>query len=363
VKTNPSRSRGLSVGLVGLALVGSAALSSTPAHATTPGHPAASSGAASSGGADGECLVPASRATKWRKGADTSEVSAKVKAEVSAVVASAARTSSARTSAAGALAGGATSPARAAAAGQIFVPVYIHVIHGRHKGERRIGKHAARRMFRTLKAGYSGAQDPAAGATGVTFKLRKIRINRNERWFHAAPYSRADRQMKSRLHRGKARVLNIYVNRPRSRGQLLLGYSMFPWQRASRPKLDGVTISDISLPGGRARGYNLGDTVIHETGHWLGLLHTFEGGCVGGEGGDGVADTPAEAVPSFRCDERDTCPIAEYPNPADPTGPMISAPDPIHNFMDYSYDFCMSSFTPGQNARMLALFMHYRTGR
>jgi hypothetical protein len=122
-----------------------------------------------------------------------------------------------------------------------------------------------------------------------------------------------------------------------------------------------VTISDVSLPGGRAAGYNQGDTVIHETGHWLGLLHTFEGGCVGGTGGDGVADTPAEAVPSFTCDEgRNTCDIPEYQNPADPTGPLIDLPDPIHNFMDYSYDQCYTEFTPGQAERSRDYWLEFR---
>jgi hypothetical protein len=141
-------------------------------------------------------------------------------------------------------------------------------------------------------------------------------------------------------------VLNIYVNRTAVPGQVLLGFSTFPWQRAWRRGLDGVTVSDASLPGGQALGYNHGDTVIHETGHWLGLLHTFEGGCT--EPNDLVKDTPAEGEPSITCEGvKDTCDL-----PGD---------DPVHNFMDYAVDACMNQFTAGQVSRMTDNWLAYRT--
>lgn len=300
----------------------------------------------------GVCVTGAGRPTPARGHADTPPVSAALKARVATAVHQETTTARARAARTGA-------PVLPA---QIQVPVQIHVIHGRHHGDRAISRVQARRLFYTLRAGYNGRQNSEMTPTGIIFELNAITISRNDAWFHAKPGSRADRQMKRTLHRGKRRVLNVYLNDAKSQGQALLGFARFPWLAGPYPKLDGITINVGTLPGGRARGYNLGDTIIHESGHWLGLFHTFEGGC--DAPGDYVNDTAAEGEPSFTCPRtRDTCPT-ELPSgwmPGDPEPQPVF--DPVTNFMDYSYDSCMNNFTPGQRTRMVTLFMRYRYGR
>jgi len=125
--------------------------------------------------------------------------------------------------------------------------------------------------------------------------------------------------MKTSLRRGTYSTLNLYI-RPfignaESPDRILLGHCPFPVSNPSKTDFnnDGCMVLQDTVANG-------GKTATHEVGHWFGLLHTFEGGC---EGGDGVDDTPAEATASEGCDlKRNTCPGKGY--------------DPVENFMDYS---------------------------
>ncbi len=231
-------------------------------------------------------------------------------------------------------------------AARVVIPVFVHVIKGTHRGERvPTGPDRIRKVISILNQGMAGAQSQQSTPTRYRFRLKKIDYTKRDGWYHAYFNGPRDQKMKRALHRGNARTLNLYINGGGPKNNPVLGWSRFPWQYAGAPKLDAVSVNVQGLPGGRATGYNRGDTVIHETGHWLGLLHTFEGGC--GSRGDLVVDTPAEAEASFGCDTtRDTC-----------TAPGL---DPVHNFMDYSLDRCMNRLTAGQVDRMDTAFVNWR---
>jgi hypothetical protein len=242
------------------------------------------------------------------------------------------------------------SPGQIRHSGSVTIGVYYHVVN---KGAGLANGDVPLKMLRAqidvLNAAYAGA-DPSAAATSVNtpFRFELIGVDRttNAAWFNAGLGSAEEREMKTALHVGGPNTLNFYVN---NAGGTFLGWATFPFWYASDPSMDGVVVLYASLPGGDCcdgRVYDLGDTGTHEVGHWLGLFHTFQGGCAAVYN-DFVADTPAERSPAFGCPfGRDSCPGAGV--------------DPIENFMDYSEDTCMYQFTPGQSARMEALSQLYR---
>ncbi len=219
------------------------------------------------------------------------------------------------------------------------IPVYWHVIRsgtGTANGDIPASQITA--QMNVLNAAYA--------PWGWSFSLVSTDRTTNSSWYTAGPGTTAQTQMKNALRQGGKNALNIYSS---NIGGGLLGYATFPSSYAGNPKDDGVVILFSSVPGGTAAPYNLGDTGTHEVGHWMGLYHTFQGGCAASttNGGDLVADTPAEKSAAFGCPTgRNTCSSAGN--------------DPITNFMDYTDDACMTQFTTGQDTRMDAQFTTYR---
>jgi hypothetical protein len=181
---------------------------------------------------------------------------------------------------------------------------------------------------------------------GFFFETQRVNVVANDDGFFSVLGSDEEAAMKAALRVGGPESLNIYT----TNGDVYLGWATLPFDYKFFPSYDGVVVFYATLPGTDLEfpvpdepdgliSYNLGDTATHEVGHFLGLDHTFAGGCT--HPGDKIKDTPAEAEPQFLCLPRDSC-----------VGPQFRGTDPITNFMDYVDDVCMTEFTADQAKRM-----------
>lgn len=187
-------------------------------------------------------------------------------------------------------------------------------------------------------------------ATGYSFNLVDTDFTTNDDWAAAEYQSSAEAEMKRNLKQGSYADLNLYFLSDLGGG--LLGFCYFPQAdpTAEDLALDGCVNLADSLPGGAATNYDLGITAVHETGHWFGLFHVFQGESCSGDG-DFIADTPAQSQATSGCPaQSDTC----------PNSPGL---DSIHNFMDYSYDECLYEFTDDQVTRLQSIYSQYRAGK
>lgn len=226
----------------------------------------------------------------------------------------------------------------------VTIKVCAHVIHKGDQGK--VQQAQLEQQIAVLNKAYHGS--------GFKFTVESVDFTDvagsadRAGWFTMGHMSAEEREAKETLGRDTERFLNLYTA---NLGDSLLGWATFPSDLEFNPKVDGVVILYTSLPAADGTAnpeggpFGLGHTATHEVGHWLGLYHTFQGGCV--PPGDEVDDTPPHrtnsgcpAVPP------DTC-VGDK----DPMAPTKPWTDPIKNFMNYTSDACMNEFTERQTRR------------
>jgi hypothetical protein len=179
----------------------------------------------------------------------------------------------------------------------------------------------------------------------ITFTLAGITRTKNNSWYQDGG------DYWNTLAWDVNQYLNIYTNTAGGN----LGYAYVP----SGGGVVGNTWDRVVLywpavgdPAPYGAPYGMGKTGTHEVGHYLGLYHTFQGGCAAETApgcytsGDLICDTNPESQPNYRPCSRSTC----------------GSPDPTNNYMDYSDDVCMDEFTAEQANRMRCTIENFRTG-
>jgi hypothetical protein len=174
----------------------------------------------------------------------------------------------------------------------------------------------------------------------VSFYLASISRTQNDSWFQLPAIGPVSSMIQNALTLDPAHVLNVYIGDVAAPNY---GWSTFPWEYSESSKNHGIMLDYMVLPNGLFTEFNLGEALVHEVGHYFGLKHTFQDGCVSsGTGGDNVADTPAHIVPTLG-----VCPAF-----GTDTCPLVSGFDPNDNQMNYTSDLCRVGFTQGQIDRM-----------
>jgi hypothetical protein len=218
------------------------------------------------------------------------------------------------------------------------VPVAVHVITA-EDGTGAVDDTTVEAQMDTLNRAFAG--DYGGHDTGFRFALEAVTRTADDDWFSS--FAGHEVEVKERLRLGGPETLNLYTA---DLDGSLLGASTFPQYYEDKPRLDGVVLHYEVLPGGGRSPFDLGHTATHETGHWLGLFHTFQNGCA--YPGDYVADTPYEREPA------QGCPVGRNTCPGKP------GQDPVTNFMNYTDDACMQEFTEGQADRMWQAWWAFR---
>lgn len=252
------------------------------------------------------------------------------------------------------------------------IPVVVHVIHNGDRvgeGENITDAQVYSQIdvmtedYRRLTGTRGGANSTGKAVdVEINFCMAKVdpqgnpttgvnRVNLRKATFNSMDEAN---NAKAEVHWDPTKYLNMYTMRFGGELKNLLGYAQFPEGSgldgmptgAQKGSTDGV-VATYNGFGSKdkddgtfvlLKNYAYGRTMTHEVGHWLGLRHTWgDGDC---SKDDFCDDTPVTGKSNGGCDKStDTC-------------PRSPGKDMVENYMDYTNDDCMDTFTQDQKDRM-----------
>ena len=221
------------------------------------------------------------------------------------------------------------------------VQVYLHIVRRAPLGEGDMPvAHARAITVDVMNQTFAALHAP------FHFNLAKIDYtNADDATYHLAQYSEQEKQLWDALQVRGRRTLNIYIVGTNAATNVT-GWAEF----MVSPGL-GLSRGDHMVLRYNPVRKSFSDPFVpvHEAGHWLGLLHTFQFGCGSIAHGDLIRDTAPQKAAQYGCGISDSCP--------DDAGN-----DPVDNMMGYAHS-CDRRFTAGQISRMKFLWKTARGGK
>jgi hypothetical protein len=249
-----------------------------------------------------------------------------------------------------------------------IIPVVFHVVYDPNDSTTNISDAQVQNQLQVLNDAFAGVTGGVN--TGIQFCLAQKRpdnssFNGINHIADSNPdyrkYSLQKNHLASKAYYDRTRYLNIWVvkdirnidNTPAYVG----GYSNISYQGG----IDGIVMLSILIgdytncSGCFIDPQSRGKALVHEVGHWLGLEHTFAGGCAAGDDstncwyrGDRCCDTRPHNFTTVVCPTPDTLTCSSLSSYYNNTS------DPIHNYMSYTAEYCKDQFTSDQTSIMIS---------